>query len=138
MSYIAFIQQDALYSARADFPGTFTIGSGNRDDIRIKGLGNSQVILKGNRRGELTVQGKGGIGFSRENVPKESLISLDPENGTALYVTDGEGLSRERLCLPLDGVVRFGRRESNDVCIRNPYVSGQHFQIHCKIGRAHV
>lgn len=134
MSYIAFIQQDALYSARADFPGTFTIGSGNRDDIRIKGLGNSQVILKGNRRGELTVQGKGGIGFSRENVPKESLISLDPENGTALYVTDGEGLSRERLCLPLDGVVRFGRRESNDVCIRNPYVSGQHFQIHCREG----
>ncbi len=134
MSYIAFIQQDALYSARTEFPGTFTIGSGNRDDIQIKGLGNSQIILKGNRKGELTIQGKGAFGFSRENVQKDSLIALDPAGGTALYVTDGEGQGRERLRLPLDGVIRFGRREQNDVCIKNPYVSGEHFQMHCREG----
>lgn len=134
MSYIAFIQQDALYSARAEFPGTFTIGSGNRDDIRVKALGDSQIILRGSRKGELTVQGKGALSFSRENVQKDSLVSLDPEGRAALYVTDGEGPVAERLRLPLDGVIRFGRREQNDVCIKNPYVSGQHFQMHCREG----
>ena len=134
MSYIAFIQQDALYSARAEFPGTFTIGSGNRDDIRVKALADSQIILRGSRKGELTVQGKGALSFSRENVQKDSLVSLDPEGRAALYVTDGEGPGAERLRLPLDGVIRFGRREQNDVCIKNPYVSGQHFQMHCREG----
>lgn len=134
MSYIVFIYQDTLYSARAKFPGSFTIGSGGRDDMRISGPENSQIVLKENRKGELTANGRGSFSFSRENLQKDFLVALDPEGRISLYVTDREGMSQERLRLPLDGVIRFGRREQNDVCIRNPYVSGQHFQLHCREG----
>ena len=134
MSYIVLLYQDALYSARAKFPGSFTIGSGNKDNIQVRELGNNQILLKEGKKGGLSVTGKGIFDFSKEDIPRDSLVSLDPDGQISLYVTEREGFSQERLRLPLDGVIRFGRREQNDVCIRNPYVSGQHFLLRCREG----
>lgn len=134
MSYIVLLYQDTLYSARAQFPGSFTIGSGNKDNIQIREMGDSQILLKGSKKGGLAIKGKGAFEFSREDVPRDSLVSLDPAGGIALYVTDNEGVSRERLRLPIDGVISFGRREQNDVRIKNPYVSGKHFLLYCREG----
>ena len=55
MSFVVLLYRDRRYSAQADMPRTFTIGSGKKDSLQVEGMAQSQITLKGNRTGALFV-----------------------------------------------------------------------------------
>ena len=138
MSYVVLLYQDRLYNAQAQMPGTFTIGSGKKDSIHVDGMAQSQIIIRGNRRGEISVEGKAPSVFYDDNVPMDSMIMLSREEHLALYVTEITGTSPQTLKLAYNCVVNVGRSDKNHVAIHSPYVSGRHFTIRSEAGVVRV
>lgn len=138
MSYVVLLYQDRLYSATAEIPGTFTIGSGKKDSLKVEGLVPSQITIQGNRRADLAVTGKEPSLFYDDNVARDTMIVLSREEHLALYVTDRTGQDSQSLKLPYNCIVRFGRSEKNHVSIRCPYVSGRHFVLRSEAGVVRV
>ncbi len=138
MSYVVLLYQDRLYNAQAQMPGTFTIGSGKKDSMHVDGMAQSQIIIRGNRRGENSVEGKAPSVFYDDNVPMDSMIMLSREEHLALYVTEITGTSPQTLKLAYNCVVNVGRSDKNHVAIHSPYVSGRHFTIRSEAGVVRV
>ncbi len=138
MSFVVLLYRARRYSAQADMPGTFTIGSGKKDSLQVEGMAQSQITLKGNRKGVLSVTGREPSLFYDDNVARDSMIVLSQEEQLALYVTDSIGTSDQTMKLPYNGIVNFGRGEKNHIVVKNPYVSGRHFTLRCEAGVVRV
>ncbi len=134
MSYIVLLYQDRLYSAQAQWPGTFTIGSGKKDSLRIENMIQTQIAVKGNRNGVLCVTGKAPTAFYDDNMVRDSMIVLSRGEPAVLYVTDTTGTSPQTLKIPYNSIIHFGRSEKNHVILKNPYVSGKHFTLRSEAG----
>ena len=138
MSYVVLLYRDRLYHAQAQMPGMFTIGSGKKDSMHVDGMGQSQIILKENRRGEISVEGKNPSVFYDDNVPRDAMIMLSREEHLALYITETTGTSPQTLKLAYNCMANVGRSDKNHVTIHSPYISGRHFTIRSEAGVVRV
>lgn len=134
MSCIVLLYQNRIYSACAQWPGSFTIGSGKKDSLHIENMEQAQITIRGNRNGVLSVTGREPTLFYDDNIARDSMIVLSREEQAVLYVTDTTGTSSETLKIPYNCIVNFGRSDKNHVVLKSPYVSGKHFTLRSEAG----
>lgn len=103
----------------------------------------SQTLVAGDRVAfggyELTVQLPGEANKTATLSPNQTQqLSAPPSATPAPEATLAYLESDDRRFALREGVNRFGRRQENDVCIPDPYVSGQHGTIEIVDGEAYL
>lgn len=136
--YVVVLFKDNLYNMEVEFPGSITIGSGKKDDIKVPELDNSQITIKYNRKGQLAVSSKAPYSFSNSDCGVNRLIVIDNNNNLAIYVSDEINVIEQALKIPYQCVINVGRSDKNNIVIKSPFVSGSHFTIKSEAGVIHV
>lgn len=113
------------------------VGSHAKDDVFAEGLApslltltceNDQVIAKMKRQ---TV-------YSGDALPTDKPVRLGPDTDMSITLSRASGLSRQSFILPYNGVFCIGRSAKNDICIKKPFISGNHLVIRVEAGTVHV
>ena len=106
----------------------FKIGSAKKDDIFFDKLKSSQISIKfyGDKFG-LSSKEPNEIKFN--DIPIPNIVLVDKQRAMIVYVDYVKSTHKQTVKLPHNGAVTVGRRSTNNVIIKNRYVSGEHCVI---------
>lgn len=121
---LVLLHNDCLYQSKAQRNQTVLFGSGKKDNVFVRGFKPSHISVKINFD-SFSVNAKKQYGFEQKNVPFDSLITLDRESHTYLFVTNAASKSAS-IKLPFNCSMSVGRDRDNDICLNYPFVSSKH------------
>ena len=133
MNHIIFLYKDRLYTTQMEAPGSLSIGPGKKDDFKVEDM-QGQIIIRENRKGQLSIESAKPYPFYDNDVQKESMVVLDAQDHMALYITDHQERAFESLKVPYNSIIRIGRSDKCHVTIKNPFVSSRHLTIRSESG----
>ncbi len=137
MLCFALKYQDQLYYRSLKTGETVSFGSGKKDTVPVQGMAEGQISVS--EKGEmLTVRTRAPFQPAVYDLTLGTVFHADRNSGTSLYASRMTGVSPLVFHLPLNGIVRAGRAQGNDICIALPFVSGQHFQLRIEDGNVRV
>lgn len=117
--------------------GTITFGSGKKDTVHVPGMSEGQIIIS-EKDETLSVQTRSPFSFSGKNLSIGVVHHIDRDSKTVLYASRATGVSSQVFSLPLNGVIRVGRSEVNDISIGLPFISGNHLLFRIQDGNVRV
>lgn len=137
MLCFALKYQDHLYYRSAKTGETVSFGSGKKDTVPVQGMTEGQISVS--EKGEmLTFRTRAPLQPAVYDLTLGTVFHADRNSGASLYASRMTGISPLVFHLPLNGIVRAGRAQGNDICIALPFVSGQHFQLRIEDGNVRV
>ena len=131
------LHNDNLYSSRITLGQELSLGSHKKDTIQIPEFGPTQVSLKWKANG-IAINAKKAYGFETERAPLDTVIVLNNQTKTALYLSSETSEFGEPIKLPYNCIVKVGRSEANDIVLKIPFVSGSHFVLKNEAGTVRV
>lgn len=138
MSYIVFLIRDKLYTGFAGVPCSYEISTGSKADLFVPEMDGTKVVIKENKRGEISLECSGRVKFRDNNVRHNALTVIDVNEHMAIYYSDTFVKDTTRIKLPYTGKITVGRSDQNNIVINNPLVGRRHFQITCENGAVYV
>ena len=133
----ALLYRKQLYSGVAEPSGTIRIGSHKKDDIYIESMLSSQITIRATAT-SVAVNTRPPFLLRNAEVALNRIILLSNTDRAALFVSQHIPVSKKKLRLPYNCVVRIGRKSSNDIAIRLPFVSGKHCVIRSEDGNVRI
>lgn len=134
---VVLLHNDSLYNVTLDMGQEISIGSHKKDDINIADFAPAQISIKWKAPG-IGVHAQKAYNFDKDIVPLDTIMMLDPVRRTALYINSMTFQSAEKITLPYNCMLRFGRSDSNDVSIKLPFISSSHFVLKNESGNVRV
>lgn len=134
---VVLLHNDDIYHNILSDGQKLSFGTHKKDDVQVPGFGHGQISLWCRPGGILMDAGKV-YKVKLDPAPMDRVILLDRDTKTALFISSLAARSNQTLRLPYDGILTFGRRRENDVCIDLPFVSGRHFTLKCEAGHVRV
>ncbi len=106
----------------------FKIGSSRKDDIFFDKLKSSQIVLKisGDK---FSIVSKYPTETKINNIPIPNIFLIDKENPMLVYVDYAKSACKKTVKMPHNSVITIGRRSTNNIVIKNRFVSGEHCVI---------
>lgn len=118
---LVLLHNDCLYQSKAQRNQTVLFGSGKKDNVYVRDFKPSHISVKINFD-SFSVNAKKQYGFEQKNLPFDSLITLDRESHTYLFVTNSTSKSTS-IKLPFNCSLNVGRDRDSDICLNYPFVS---------------
>ena len=131
------LHNEQLYSFPLQQGQQISIGSHKKDDVQIPSFASSQIVLKWKPLG-IYANAKKAYNFEKDSLPLNTILVLDGATKTALYLSSETAVSEKTIKLPYNCILKFGRSEANDVVIKLPFVSGNHFVLKNEAGNVRV
>ena len=133
----AVLYGNLLYNGKIEYGKEIKIGSHKKDDIYVKSMVNSQVVLKWKSSG-IKLETKSPFFAKYNNVPLEQIIKLSPTEPAVIYLTESSGQSSKSIKIPYNCILHIGRKKSNNIVLNLPFVSGEHFVIKSEAGNIRI
>ncbi len=127
MQYVVSFIYDLSFSQKKfeDKGKDFKIGSSSKDDIICDKLKQSQISI--NFSGQtFNVNAKDIQGASFSDVPIPNIIAINGAKPMFIYVDYEKPACTQTIKIPHNGFISIGRRSTNNVVIKNRFVSGEH------------
>ena len=110
-----------------------TFGTGKKDKVKVEGFGNEQIKVI-NKTKAIALKTIKAYDFTTSSVPLNTMLILDEKSGVILYISSiTEGID-DKIKVPFDGLIHFGRSEDSNVVLAYSYVSRNHFVLRCISG----
>lgn len=134
---IVLLRDEQIFHTTMEEGTEISFGSHKKDQIFMADFIPEQIKLKWKKSG-VYINAKKAYGFEQQNAPLDRLIMLHKETKTALYLSSITSQNEERIKLPYDCILKFGRSDKNDVVIKLPYVSNVHFVLKNEAGSVRI
>ena len=130
----AFTFENNIYHFLIEEGEKVTIGSGKKDTVLVTALQDGQVTVFWKSGKGIFLSSKDPFYFPNQAIDLNRMTVMNPEHRMSLYISFYMGQSVQIVALPYHCAMRVGRRDSNDIIIRHPYVSGEHMIIRSDSG----
>ena len=125
-----------MYHASLEDGNEVSFGTGKKDDIFVEGYLEEQVVVV-YRKGHLFVHAMKGFGVDQQ-IDLDDIVILSKELRVMIFATEETLEQPTEIRLPYSCNIKFGRRDSNDITLKFPFVSGEHFILRNENGITRV
>ena len=108
---VVLLHNDSLYNVTLDMGQEISIGSHKKDDIKIADFAPEQILIKWKASG-IGVHAQKAYNFDKDIVPLDTIMMLNPITRTALYISSMASQSSEKITLPYNCMLKFGRSDA--------------------------
>ena len=129
---------ERLYKTDLENGKSFTIGSGKNDTIYIEGLLPGQLKFT-YKRGSLYASGKKLQNLYTEAIDSSAALRrITEELPLTVCWQEAENVAVQKYTLPYRGVVTIGRKDENNIVLKEGTVSGCQMTLRCEEGCAYL
>lgn len=129
---VVLLHGNRLYQVRAEREQTVSFGTGKKDTVQVGGFEAGQIVVKIHFN-TFSVFAKKRYGAEERNVPMDTFLTLEKSTRTLIYVTSVAS-KPTTVTLPFQCNLRVGRSDANDIVLKFPFVSTQHFVLRSESG----
>ncbi len=122
--YVTLMTGDRIFHATMELKGKITYGSHKKDTVYIPDWEKSQISVEWHHGASVRVSAKAPFSYDTGDAPKNTIIVIDRDSKTALYLCTETSAVTQTLKLPYNCIVKVGRSDANTVRISYPFVSG--------------
>ena len=134
---VVLMRKDELFRYRLEEGHSVTFGSHKKDNVYVEGFSQSQIAIRYLPSG-ITLNAVKAYNCEMTDVPLDSMIILDKNECTILYISSFSDRSEKKIRLEYGSVLKFGRTGDNDVMLKFPFVSSLHFILRYEDGVVRV
>lgn len=134
---VVLMRKDELFRYRLEEGHSVTFGSHKKDNVYVEGFSQSQIAIRYLPSG-ITLNAVKAYNCEMTDVPLDSMIILDKNERTILYISSFSDRSEKKIRLEYGSVLKFGRTGDNDIMLKFPFVSSLHFILRYEDGVVRV
>lgn len=131
------LHDDHLYSFQLTPGQDISIGTHKKDAVQVPGFANTQIVIKWKQAG-IYVNAKKAYNFESDAFPLNTQIVLNNATMTTLYLSTETSVSEQTIHLPYNCILKCGKSNTNNIVIKLPFVSREHFVLKNEAGIVRV
>lgn len=120
---------DYIFHAPLEKGKAITFGCHKKDTVQIESMVANQVQVKWNSSDTISIRTKKPFQYKNDNASRDSMIVIDATSRAALYLNTLVGRAKQSIKLPYNCIMKVGRSESNNICIKYPFVARKQMVI---------
>lgn len=105
---VVLMRKDELFRYRLEEGHSVTFGSHKKDNVYVEGFSQSQIAIRYLPSG-ITLNAVKAYNCEMTDVPLDSMIILDKNERTILYISSFSDRSEKKIRLEYGSVLKFGR-----------------------------
>ena len=135
---IVLLHKNCIYHFNAPSDGVCVFGSGKKDDVYVEDLKPRHIVVSVDKD-TFIVDSRSTYGVLTNSIPFDSFLVLDKADRTLVFVSEARSITSDtELRLPYNCSYKVGRADTNDIVLKFPFVSSEHFILRSEQGIVRV
>ena len=134
---VILLYKDNLFQSTIENGQSISFGSHKKDSVLVKDYPQEGIIVKWKKTG-ISIIAKKTYGFEQDSVPLDTVISLSKDKKAVLFLSPVVITQGYSFKLPYHCILKIGRTNKNDIVIKLPFVSSEHFILKNESGNIRV